>query len=615
MQFHYINDEQQPFYEDIYDEEERYSEKEILRQDSFGITTRGLDSRKARQVLIKKVSFYDAENAVNTTAAVLEVILLHCLCHRNIVSLNDLLLKDRKLVVVTDFYEYSLYSEIYPDRKARICRKTVINNQIDYIYILYQVLDAVKYLHSLGVLHRDIRPSNILLGDDLKVELTGFGSACSIEHFHYLQGERNQSLEPAEVMCYRAPESFLTPGKHGKAQDVWAVACTFCEIFLRSPLFSEKDAVDQVRVIINVKGNLREKDLAFDIPKHNISFLRDTFSSGDDEGWNEVKRKAHLIHPDLYKALYDMLQFNPTRRLTASNAMTLPLFKDFHVSSSSNYKQLTWYLYYRYMDAMNADMSTEDRSILLHEIVNEISINLQQHETNASTDDEEDFDIYEKEGESVLEFDCEKSLAGPSAMLPNQSTYTWSELENISTTSSVSHASMTLASELDGKCINKLAETCDLNEDEKSDKRHSIPSRLVSSARSLVSRVSLVATEMSTETASKSSNFCQYYNDISESKRNVMISTSKSTSSLLSKASSIISNSKSLNNSRCNTSTRKSKRWRHKTEHQSEDYSKDMVRKYSDLNSKTNSVKIHKRGHVDSSIRSEFTLDTCSSVF
>jgi mitogen-activated protein kinase 1/3 len=99
--------------------------------------------------------------------------------------------------------------------------------------VAYQLLCGLSYLHAANVMHRDVKPQNVLIGSSWHVKLCDFGSARTVENSVF----SDCKTEYVVTRWYRAPEVILASGNYAESVDIWACACTIAEIFLRAPLF------------------------------------------------------------------------------------------------------------------------------------------------------------------------------------------------------------------------------------------------------------------------------------------------------------------------------------------------------------------------------------------
>jgi len=239
------------------------------------------------------------------------------------------------------------------------------------------MLDAVNYLHCVGVLHRDIKPANILINQKLQIKLCDFGLARLVNACDEYHADGQEPLtEYVVTRWYRAPELFLNPGKYGKAQDVWSVACTFCEIFRRYPLFPGKDTIDQIRVIVDTIGGVTSSDLEFVISPAGRRFMESLTSSGT--GLSSAIDTLSAIHPELFDLLTQMLQFNPNLRITAGDAMESNIFHRFHQEDTGEVQGIRRDEYDAYESSVNRKMKKSELIQALQDFTDDIASDIQR---------------------------------------------------------------------------------------------------------------------------------------------------------------------------------------------------------------------------------------------
>ena len=103
-------------------------------------------------------------------------------------------------------------------------------------YFTYQILRALKAMHSANVLHRDLKPANLLLNPNCDLKVCDFGLARSAS-------STSSMTECVATRWYRAPEIMLTLQQYTKAIDVWSVGCILAEMLSGTPLFPGTDCI------------------------------------------------------------------------------------------------------------------------------------------------------------------------------------------------------------------------------------------------------------------------------------------------------------------------------------------------------------------------------------
>lgn len=127
---------------------------------------------------------------------------------------------------------------------------------------------GLKYIHSAGVVHGDLNPSNILVNDNCDLKICDFGLAC-------VQGPQMAS---SSTTHYRAPEILLTQQRYNAEVDIWSVGCIFAEKLEGKVLFPGRDYMHQFSIITDLLGS-PPGDLLQSICSENVIFassLQDT---------------------------------------------------------------------------------------------------------------------------------------------------------------------------------------------------------------------------------------------------------------------------------------------------------------------------------------------------
>jgi cyclin-dependent kinase 7 len=116
---------------------------------------------------------------------------------------------------------------------------------------MLMILRGLYECHRLFIVHRDIKPNNILIALDGTAKLADFGLTRKIE---------NEMTPQAVTRWYRAPEILLGAKSYGLPVDMWAVGCVFAELFLRIPLFAGDTDIQQLDLIFKALGTPTEKE-------------------------------------------------------------------------------------------------------------------------------------------------------------------------------------------------------------------------------------------------------------------------------------------------------------------------------------------------------------------
>ncbi|XP_056410480.1 mitogen-activated protein kinase 15-like [Hyla sarda] len=207
-----------------------------------------------------------------------------------------------------------------------VIRKGNLLKDVHMRYILHQLLKATKFLHSGNVIHRDQKPSNILLDADCLVKLCDFGLARSL--YQIQEDSGNPALtEYVATRWYRAPEILLASHRYTKGVDMWSIGCILAEMLLGKPLFPGTSTINQIERIMNVIPAPTQEDVLAIRSDYGASVI----------GRMNARQRIPLLEllppscpPEAIDLLSKLLVFNPDKRLTAEEALEHPYVRRFH---------------------------------------------------------------------------------------------------------------------------------------------------------------------------------------------------------------------------------------------------------------------------------------------
>ncbi|NXK71826.1 MK15 kinase, partial [Amazona guildingii] len=298
---------------------QKYEIKRRLGKGAYGIVWKAIDRRTGEIVAVKKI--FDAfRNKTDAQRTFREIMFLQEFGeHPNIIKLLDVIRaqNDKDIYLIFESMETDLHAVI---------KKGNLLKDIHKCYILYQLLKATKFIHSGNVIHRDQKPSNILLDTDCFVKLCDFGLARSLCQTN--EDQVNPALtEYVATRWYRAPEILLSCRSYTKGVDMWSIGCILGELLLGKPLFPGTSTVNQIEQILRVIPAPSPEDIVAVQSDYRASVIN-CISSRQRVTFEEIlPSSTPLPALDLLKKL---LVFNPDKRLTAEEALQHPYVKRFH---------------------------------------------------------------------------------------------------------------------------------------------------------------------------------------------------------------------------------------------------------------------------------------------
>ncbi|XP_026463823.1 cyclin-dependent kinase 7 isoform X1 [Ctenocephalides felis] len=226
----------------------RYEKIKFLGEGQFATVYQSRDTRDDSIVAIKKIklgSRAEAKDGINRTA-LREIKLLQELRHENIIGLLDSFGHDSEVSLVFDFMDTDL-EVIIKDTRIVLTPAHIKS------YILQTFL-GLEYLHYNWILHRDLKPNNLLVNRIGILKIGDFGLA------KFFGSPSRVNTHQVVTRWYRAPELLYGARQYGVGIDLWAVGCILAELLLRVPFLPGESDLDQLTRIFQVLGTPTEDD-------------------------------------------------------------------------------------------------------------------------------------------------------------------------------------------------------------------------------------------------------------------------------------------------------------------------------------------------------------------
>lgn len=181
-------------------------------------------------------------------------------------------------------------------------------------YVL-QTLQGLEYLHLHFILHRDLKPNNLLINDNGILKIGDFGLA------KFFGSPNRVYTHQVVTRWYRCPELLFGARQYGTGVDMWAVGCMLAELLLRVPFLPGDSDLDQLSRIFQVLGTPTEKDWP------NIKALPDFIQFKSFPG-TPLKEIFIAASDDLLAVLAEMLKMDPIQRCTSTQALKMEYFSN-----------------------------------------------------------------------------------------------------------------------------------------------------------------------------------------------------------------------------------------------------------------------------------------------
>ncbi|KAK3446239.1 hypothetical protein EUGRSUZ_A01974 [Eucalyptus grandis] len=299
-----------------YGDASRYKIQEVIGKGSYGVVCSAIDTHTGEKVAIKKI--HDIFEHISDAARILrEIKLLRLLRHPDIVEIKHIMLPPSR----RDFKDIYVVFELMESDLHQVIKANDDLTKEHYQFFLYQLLRALKYIHTANVYHRDLKPKNILANANCKLKICDFGLA------RVAFNDTPSTVFWTDYVAtrwYRAPElcgSFFS--KYTPAIDIWSIGCIFAEVLTGKPLFPGKNVVHQLDLMTDLLGTPSLDTITRvrnDKARRYLTCMRKKQPM-------PFELKFPNADPLALRLLERLLAFDPKDRPTAEEALADPYFK------------------------------------------------------------------------------------------------------------------------------------------------------------------------------------------------------------------------------------------------------------------------------------------------
>ncbi|KAG1811387.1 Pkinase-domain-containing protein [Suillus subaureus] len=284
--------------------QKRWVKDRKVGEGTYAVVYQGREASTSRKVAIKKIKVGQFKDGLDMSA-IREVKYLRELHHQNVIELLDVFSSKTNLNLVLEFLDSDL-EMIIQDR-------SLVFLPADIKAWMAMTLRGLEFCHRNFMLHRDLKPNNLLIASDGQLKIADFGLARDF-------------ADPGHKMTcqvitrwYRPPELLFGCRYYSSAVDIWSVGCIFAELMLRTPYLPGESDMDQLKTIFRALGTPTEEDwpghtkLPDYVPVGQFprTPLRDLFTAASGDTLNLLSR---------------FLVYEPRRRINARDALNHAYF-------------------------------------------------------------------------------------------------------------------------------------------------------------------------------------------------------------------------------------------------------------------------------------------------
>jgi cyclin-dependent kinase 1 len=279
-----------------------------LGEGTYGVVYKARDRNTNEIVALKRIRLEVEDEGIPSTA-LREISLLRELTHRNIVELKDCIQEDGRLYLVFEFLDKDLKK--YMESCQGMLSPALVKSY------LFQMCRGLAFCHARGVMHRDLKPQNLLVTRDGILKIADFGLARA-----FCPPIRPLTHEVV-TLWYRPPEILMGSQSYAPPVDVWAIGTIFTEMVNKKPLFPGDSEIDQLYKIFRQLGTpdetvwpgvtqLQDWNTAFPT-WYKSPYLPSVTDHLDDNG---------------LELLELFLKYDPRERITAKDSLNHAYFDD-----------------------------------------------------------------------------------------------------------------------------------------------------------------------------------------------------------------------------------------------------------------------------------------------
>lgn len=275
---------------------------------TYGCVYKALHKRTRSMVALKKISNVPKEDGLPVEIKYLTQLT----SSKNVVLIRDYFWassssKESQLCIVFEFMDYDLW---------RLMTGPMITFDLLQIKCLIkQMIEGLYQCHSAGIMHRDVKPSNLLINTNGTLKLADFGLTTSFLGSNYLSNN-------VVSLYYRSPELLMGSHSYGPEIDMWSVGCILIEMVTNNYLFAGANEAEQLDLIFRIFGTPSEEMWP------GVSQL---------SGWGGVENKRRypaqdlktvldFLTPDALDLVTKLLCMDPKKRITSFEALQHPWF-------------------------------------------------------------------------------------------------------------------------------------------------------------------------------------------------------------------------------------------------------------------------------------------------
>ncbi|CAO3656037.1 unnamed protein product [Mucor hiemalis] len=276
---------------------------------TYGKVYKARNGKTGKLMALKRIRMKAEKDGFPITA-MREIKLLQKLKHDRIVQLQEIMVAKGSVYMVLEYMDHDLSGILgHPNFNFEPAHAKSLTKQM---------LEGLAYLHHMGILHRDIKGSNLLINNKGELKIADFGLARVFE-----KRRAHDYTNRVITLWYRPPELLLGATAYGPAVDIWSVGCIMLEFFVGKAAFNGQDEISQLDSIYKTMGTptIENWPSMSELPWYSMVRPNEIYESKFREIYGS------LLSPGALQLSEALLAMDPLNRPTAAQALEFDYFK------------------------------------------------------------------------------------------------------------------------------------------------------------------------------------------------------------------------------------------------------------------------------------------------
>lgn len=291
--------------------EHSFDKLKKIGEGTYGVVYQAIEKSTKKTVALKKIRL-DADQEGVPSNSIREIALLRELDHPSVVKLLDVIHVSKRLYLVFEYLDQDL-KQYMTSLKSRMIKPELIKSYT------WQLLQGLSYCHSHRVIHRDLKPQNLLIDGKGAIKLADFGLARA-----FCLPMRTYTHEVV-TLWYRAPEILLGSKYYTTSVDIWSLGCIVAEMFTKTALFPGDSEIDQLFKIFRIMGTPDESVW------NGVSQYADYKPTFPKWRKQELIQLMPMLSDEASDFLMLMMTYDPQKRVSAKQGVSHRYFRDMKI--------------------------------------------------------------------------------------------------------------------------------------------------------------------------------------------------------------------------------------------------------------------------------------------